>query len=58
MVAFLAGSISSRERRKGGDRKCKQILMLHLMSGYNFKFLGSHLLTWSPATSDPKTPGR
>lgn len=47
-VTSLAESISWCERKQGGERKCKQILMLHLRSGYNIKFLGSPLLTSSP----------
>lgn len=56
MVPFLAGSISCCERKQGGERKCKQILMLHLRSGYNFRFLGSPLV--SSAASIPKPPAR
>lgn len=47
MVTFLAESISWCERKQRGERKCKQILMLHFRSGYNLKFWGSPLLTWS-----------
>ena len=59
MVTFLAGSISWCERRQGGERKCKQILMLHLRFRLELQISGvfsSHFV--SSATTVPETPGR